>query len=120
MVAAARQTQLSYVEDKDVWMKVTRKEAVRRGLRIIGVRWIGVNREETPGGTQTIEVGARRRRIQPWGKETSVSSQPIPLLEALRLIISEAATCEGERDEGNKVIMINDIARAFFEATSYC
>ena len=36
-----------------------------------------------------------------------------PLLEPLRLIISDAATRDQEED---KVIMVNDVARAYFEA----
>ena len=36
-------------------------------------------------------------------------------LEALRMIVSEAAT-EEEGDDEEKVIMLNDVARAFFEA----
>ena len=38
-----------------------------------------------------------------------------PPLEALRLIISDAATRDPEWD---KVIMVNDVARAFFRGTS--
>ena len=37
-----------------------------------------------------------------------------PPLEALRLLVSEAAT--RRKGEKNKVIMINDVSRAFFEA----
>ena len=37
-----------------------------------------------------------------------------PLLEALRFLVHEAATVEGEEEEN--VIMVNDVARAFFEA----
>ena len=39
-----------------------------------------------------------------------------PPLEAMRYIIHEAATIRSGEDMGSKVIMINDVARAFFEA----
>ena len=39
-----------------------------------------------------------------------------PPLEALRYIIHEAATVEGMKSKHMKVVMINDVARAFFEA----
>ena len=39
-----------------------------------------------------------------------------PPLEALRFLISEAGTVRGEEDWEEKVIMVNDVARAFFEA----
>ena len=38
-----------------------------------------------------------------------------PPLEALRFLVHEAATVEGE-EEQEKVVMVNDVARAFFEA----
>ena len=39
-----------------------------------------------------------------------------PLLAALRFLVHEAATVEGEEEEQEKVIMVNEVARAFFEA----
>ena len=44
MVMKARQLELSYIHEKEVWVKITRKEALRRGLKVIGVRWIDVNK----------------------------------------------------------------------------
>ena len=41
-----------------------------------------------------------------------------PPLEALRFLVHEAATVEREEEEQEKVIMVNDVARAFFEATA--
>ena len=37
-----------------------------------------------------------------------------PPLEALRFLVHEAATVEGEEEEQEKVIMVNDVARVFF------
>ena len=39
-----------------------------------------------------------------------------PPLEALRFLVHEAATVRSSEDMGSKVIMVNDVARAFFEA----
>ena len=39
-----------------------------------------------------------------------------PPLEAMRYIIHEAAAVRSGEKMGSKVIMINDVARAFFEA----
>ena len=39
-----------------------------------------------------------------------------PPLEALRFLVHEAATVRADEEMGTKVIMINDVARAFFEA----
>ena len=46
------------------------------------------------------------------GKEWGLFAATPPL-EALKLLIGEAATIEDEHD---KVVMINDVSRAFFEA----
>ena len=39
-----------------------------------------------------------------------------PPLEALRCLIHEAATIRNKNDQYSKVVMINDVSRAFFEA----
>ena len=39
-----------------------------------------------------------------------------PPLEALRFLIHEAATVRSDEPLGSKVLMINDVSRAFFEA----
>ena len=39
-----------------------------------------------------------------------------PPLEAVRLLISDAATVSKARPRGDRVIMVSDVARAFFEA----
>ena len=39
-----------------------------------------------------------------------------PPMEALRFLVHEGATVRSNEELGSKVIMINDVARAFFEA----
>ena len=39
-----------------------------------------------------------------------------PPLEALRYLVHEAATVRSDEKMGSKVLMVNDVARAFFEA----
>ena len=39
-----------------------------------------------------------------------------PPLEAFRYLLHEAATVRSSEARGSKVLMINDVARAFFEA----
>ena len=39
-----------------------------------------------------------------------------PPLEALRFLVHEAATVRSSEEMGSKVIMVNDVAGAFFEA----
>ena len=39
-----------------------------------------------------------------------------PPLEALRFLIHEAATVRADEPLGSKILMVNDVSRAFFEA----
>ena len=32
------------MEDKKVWGRMTRREANRRGIKIVGVRWVDINK----------------------------------------------------------------------------
>ena len=47
MVAAARATELQYVQDKNVWTRMPRSEALQRGLKIVGTRWIDINKGDS-------------------------------------------------------------------------
>ena len=110
-VRAARQLEMDYVQKRGVWRKVPRSLAVRNGWNIIPTRWIDINK----GDNQ--QPNYRSRLV---AKEFNTCAQEglfaaTPPLEALRLLMSEAAT-EGAGDKAPKVVMLNDVARAFFEA----
>ena len=107
-VRKARAKEIGYVRQKKVWIKITRKEAIRRGIKIIKTLWIDINKGDV------LNPIYRSRFV---GKEFNDGTvdglfAATPPLEALRLLVSEAATV-GDHD---KVIMLNDIARAFFGA----
>ena len=44
-VRKARHKEIGYINDKKVWRKITRREAIRRGIKIVAVRWIDINGE---------------------------------------------------------------------------
>ena len=108
-VKEAREKELEYVDKKKVQVKIPRAEAVKRGWKIILLRWIDINKGDD-------EKPMYRSRIV--GKEFNDGQvnglfAGTPPLEALRYIVHEAAT-RRMRDKGDeKVIMINDVARAF-------
>jgi len=116
-VLEARQKELSYVEQKKVWTIASRDKANDNGWEIIKTRWIDVNKGDD------LDVVYRSRLV---GKEFADKRieglfAGTPPLEALRFLVHEAATVDdyqssdvGSSDE--KVMMINDVARAFFEA----
>ena len=101
----------------NVWDVVPREDARRNGWEIIKSRWIDVNKGDD------ISAQYRSRLV---GKEFADKRidglfAGTPPLEALRFLAHEAATVEGSGIVGDgsqeeKVIMINDVARAFFEA----
>lgn len=39
--------EIGYIRDKKVWRRMTRKEAVARGIKIIPVRWIDINKGDS-------------------------------------------------------------------------
>ena len=111
-VIEARRKEMSYVKDKRVWTKIPRAVAQSKGWKIVKTRWIDINKGDD-------ENPVYRSRLV--GKEFNDGSMDgifagTSPLEALRYIIHEAATVEGMKSKHMKVVMINDVARAFFEA----
>ena len=109
-VPAARKQELDYISQKKVWEVAPREEARRNGWKIIKSRWIGINKGDDVASLY------RSRLV---GKEFADKNVDglfagTPPLEALRFLVHEAATVEGEEEEQGKVIMMNDVARAFF------
>ena len=109
-VYEARLKEIEYVKSKQVWVKIPRSLAKSRGWKILKARWIDINK-----GDDANPV-LRSRYV---GKEFNTGPleglfAATPPLEALRALISEAATVDEEPNE--KVIEIDDVSRAFFEA----
>lgn len=101
-VHAARKTEMGFFEDMGVYER----------SKIIGPRWIDTNKGDS------INPRIRSRLV---GKEFRTGPDDAlyastPPLEALRLVLSKAATVvEGEEKND---IMINDVSRAYFYAKS--
>ena len=115
-VIEARTKEIAYARDKEVWKRVTRQEANRKGWKIIGTRWIDINKGDD-------ERPVYRSRLV--GKEYNTGEidgifASTPPVEELRYLLHRAATVE-KNEHGKvmeKVIMVNDVSRAFFEATA--
>ena len=43
-VKQARCQELVYIKEKEVWRKISRKEAIRKGITIVGTQWIDINK----------------------------------------------------------------------------
>ena len=42
-VQRARMAEIGYINDKEAWVKITRAEAMRKGIKVIDTRWTDVN-----------------------------------------------------------------------------
>ena len=100
---------MDYVRKMRVWKKIPRRTAQSRGWKVIQIRWIDINK-----GDDTNPV-YRSRLV---GKELNTGEMEgifagTPPLEALRCIVHEAATIRKGEDTTSKVVMVNDVSRAF-------
>ncbi len=121
LVRKAREEEMAYLVSKGVWEKVPRAEALRRqGKPPITVKWVDVNEGDDEHPKYRSRLVAREVR-RAW--EATVFS-PTPPLEALRTVLSFAATdFEGRakhvRDptsERRTQVSVIDIKRAYFNA----
>ena len=129
-VKAARALEMQYFEKLGVYDRVDRSEIARTGGKLIGTRWVDVNKGDS------VNVDCRSRLV---GREFNVGRDDAlyaatPPLEALRIIVSDAATITenngsqevsshladepggGETHSARKELMVNDVRRAYFYA----
>ena len=107
-VQKARAEEIEYVRSKNVWTKITRSEAQKQGYKVIKTRWIDINKGDDANPVYRSRFVAKEFN----DGEAQGLFAGTPPLEALRYLLHDAATKGSER----KVVMINDVARAFFEA----
>ena len=106
LVNDARTLEIEYIRKMGVYTKVHKSQAI--GKNIIKLRWIDVNKmdAENPMIRSRIVAKEYNDHVDP---NLFASTPPI---EALRFILSKAATNSDQK----KVIMLNDVSRAFFNA----
>ena len=86
--------------------------ANQNGWKIIRTRWIGINKGDD---------ASPNYRSRLFGKEFNNEQMDglfagTQRLEALRFLVHEAAIVRAKGPLGSKVVMVNDVARACFEA----
>ena len=111
LVKKAMAEELTYFHKMKVYDVVDKKEQQRCGGKIIGTKWVVVNK----GDSSNPDIRARLV-----GKEFRTTSDDslyaaTPPLEALRVVISHAAT-ESKDGSQTRAVMINDVRRAYFYA----
>ena len=87
-VQDARREEIQYTESMNVWKKMTREEAKRRGWEIIATRWIDVNKGDQDNPLYRSRLVGKE--FNDGGGEGLFASTPP--LEALRMLVSDAAT----------------------------
>ena len=110
-VSKARLKELRYINDKSVYKKISTSEAVSKGNCNLKTKWIK-NLEHTNYRSRFVAVEFNTHRMD--GLFTST-----PPLEALKLLVSDAATVDSMARNSykeEKAVMVNDVAHAFFEA----
>ena len=100
-------------ETEGICKKIKRKEAKSRGMKLVRPRWVDINKGDAE---------KRNYRSSVVAQEFNDGSQMVedlfagtPPLEAVRMLLSEAATVE-EGDTGTRVIVLTDVKKEFYEA----
>ena len=110
LVKAARAVEMEYFERLGVYERVPRSHQVTTGGKVIGVRWVDVNKGDATDTNYRSRLVGREFNV---GRDDALYAATPPL-EALRLVISHAATYP---DHGpRRMVMVNDVRRAYFYA----
>ena len=83
---------------------------MKRGIKIVQTRWIDINKGDAANPVYRSRLVAKEFNVD---KQSGLFAATPPL-EALKMLVSDVATCDAGTED--KVFMVNDVARAFFEA----
>ena len=113
-VQRARLKEMQYIQNKQLYRKISRADVKRDGIQILRTRWVDIGKgdeHEHNYRSRFVAMEFNTQKINGLYAST-------PPLEALKLLISDAATRTSDtfKEEEEKVIMVNDVARAYFEA----
>ena len=112
LVKKAREEEMDYIRKKEVYTKIPRQQAERDGIKVIKSRWIDINKGDDKAPRYRSRLVAKEFRTPDREGENMFAGTPP--LEALKMLISEAATMKPGK--AKKGILIADVSRAFFEA----
>ena len=110
LVHAGRSVEMKFFDGMKVYDRVPRAEQAETGGKIIGTKWIDVNKGDIDNPNIRCRLVGKEFRTTP----DDALYASTPPLEALRLIISRAATIDKHGKE--REVMINDVSRAYFYA----
>ena len=110
-VRKAREDEMKFIRDMNVYDKVPRSRAWRAGKKVIGVRWIDINKGDCTNPKYRSRMVAKEFKDSV-AYEMFAATPPV---EALRMIVSWAASWS-KSDKEDRAVMACDISRAFFHA----
>ena len=112
LVMRARAEEMEYFRKLGVYEVVPRSMQKLTGGKIIGTRWVDVNKGDIDNPNCRSRLVGREFNV---GRDDTLYAATPPL-EALRVVLSHAATRKKGKGGKNKAIMINDVRRAYFYA----
>ena len=111
-VVQARKDEMSYFHKLGVYEIVPRSQQRITGGKVVSTRWIDVNKGDSLNPNYRSRLVGREFNVE---RDDSLYAATPPL-EALRLILSNAATWTNGHSKGRRQVMINDVRRAYFYA----
>ena len=104
LVHAGRSVEMKFFDGTKVYDRVPREEQAKTGGKIIGTKWIDVNKGDIDNPNIRCRLVGKEFRTTP----DDALYASTPPLEALRLIISRAATLDKHGKE--REMMMNDVS----------
>ena len=111
LVKAARDEEMAYFKKLGVYRSVPRSHQKSTGGKVIGTRWIDVNKGDASEPNYRSRLVGREFNV--YKDDTLYASTPP--LEGLRCVLSYAATIVPDVEE-RRCVMVNDVRRAYFYA----
>ena len=110
LVHEGRATEMKFFDGMRVYDRVPRSEQAETGGKVIGTKWIDVNKGDLDRPNIRCRLVGKEFKTAP----DDALYASTPPLEALRMIVSRAATYS--RGGQERELMINDVSRAYFYA----
>eukprot|EP00973_Karenia_brevis_P020071 2754072-Karenia_brevis.AAC.1 len=91
-VVEARLQEIAYIKRMGVWIMMRRRDAIDKNIKIIGTKWLDVNKGDKDNPNLRSRLVGQEFR----DGENSGLFASTPPLEALRLLVSDVATVDNQ------------------------
>ena len=107
-VAKARAEEMGFFKKLGVYQRVPKAKVHEVGGKMVSVKWLDTNKGDRENPNYRSRLVAREYNV---GKDDTLYASTPPL-EALRSIVSHAATVDPNAPEKRRELMVNDVRRA--------